>query len=129
MLRPIMPAGIAPPFARYSHAMEVGPGARWIVCSGQLGMKADGTVAADAEGQTEVCFRNIEAILAEGGMGLSDIVRISTYVTGREHLQGYMAARDRFFAAPPPASTLLIIAGLSRPEFFVEIEAIAAKKA
>jgi enamine deaminase RidA (YjgF/YER057c/UK114 family) len=37
-----------------------------------------------------------------------------------------MEARDRFVAAPPPASTLMIVAGFARPEFKVEVEATAA---
>ena len=59
-------------------------------------------------------------------MGLRDIVRINAYVTGREHLQPYMLVRNRLFAEPYPASTLMIVAGFARPEFVVEIEAIAA---
>jgi len=39
----------------------------------------------------------------------------------------YMAVRDRYVALPPPASTLMIVGGFTRPEFTVEIEAIAAK--
>ncbi len=59
-------------------------------------------------------------------MGLRDIVRINAYVTGREHLQPYMQVRNRLFGEPFPASTLMIVAGFARPEFVVEIEAIAA---
>lgn len=127
MIRPLTPAGIRPPFARYSHGVVVPPGATLVFCSGQLGVLPDEAVPTDAEGQAEVCFRNIEAILAEAGLGLHDIVRINGYVSGREHLKGYMAARDRFVADPPPASTLMVVAGFARPEFVVEVEAIAAK--
>jgi len=38
-------------------------------------------------------------------MGPRDVVRLNAFVTGREHLKAYMAARDRFVASPPPAST------------------------
>ncbi len=38
-----------------------------------------------------------------------------------------MAVRDRFVLSPPPASTLMIVSGFTRPEFKVEVEAIAAK--
>jgi enamine deaminase RidA (YjgF/YER057c/UK114 family) len=37
-----------------------------------------------------------------------------------------MAVRDRHVGDPPPASTLLIVSGFTRPEFVVEVEAIAA---
>ena len=53
------------------------------------------TVPADVEGQAALCFAAIAAILAEAGMGLGDLVRLNAYVTAREHLAGYMAARDR----------------------------------
>ncbi|MEL6317298.1 MAG: RidA family protein, partial [Pseudomonadota bacterium] len=59
--------------------------------------------------------------------------RLNAYVTDRAHLPGYMRARDRFVAAAggdgPPASTLMIVSGFARPEFVVEIEALAAAPA
>ena len=48
------------------------------------------------------------------------------YVTDRAHMAGYMASRDRHVGRPPPASTLMIVAGFTRPEFKVEVEVIAA---
>lgn len=128
MNRPITPSTLRPPFARYSHAVEIPPGSRLIVCSGQLGIGPDDRIPEDVEGQTRLCFANIGAILGEAGMGFADIVRINAYVTGREHLAGYMAARDEFTATPPPASTLIIVSGFAREEFLVEVEVLAARK-
>ena len=125
-MRPLNPTSIRPPFGRYSHAIELPPGARLVVCSGQLGMAPDGAVPPTIEEQAERCFANIAAILGEAELGLSDIVRLNAYVTAREHMAGYMAVRDRHVSDPPPASTLIIVSGFSRPEFLVEIEAIAA---
>ena len=45
----------------------------------------------------------------------------------RAHLGAYMSVRDRLFADPAPASTLMIVSGFARPEFKVEIEVIAAR--
>lgn len=120
---------IRPPFACYSHGVEIPPGARLLLCSGQLGVGLDDAVPDDAAAQVELCFANIGAILASAGMELSDVVRLSAFVTGREHLPAYMAVRDRLFpdAASAPASTLMIVTGFSRPEFKVEVEAIAAR--
>ena len=123
---PLNPADIHPPFAPYSHGIVVPSGQQLVFCSGQLGIDADKVVPADCAAQTRICFANIEAILREGGLGLEHIVRINAYVTGREHLADYMAVRNGLFAAPYPASTLMIVAGFARPEFVVEIEAIAA---
>ncbi|WP_038363548.1 RidA family protein [Bosea sp. UNC402CLCol] len=125
-MTPLTPASIAAPFARYSHGMEVPAGWRLVVCSGQLGIAADGSVPEDARAQADLCFANIAAILAEARMTLADIVRINAYVTDRAHMKGYMDSRDAHVGAPPPASTLMIVSGFTRPEFKVEIEVIAA---
>lgn len=126
MIKPLNPPDVRAPFARYSHGAEVPAGSRLVFCSGQLGIAADETVPPTVEGQAALCFENIRAILAAAGLGLSDIVRVNAYVTGREHMKGYMAVRDRYVGDPPPASTLMIVSGFTRPEFLVEIEVVAA---
>ena len=127
--RALSPPSIHPPFARYSHGIAVPAGHRLVVTSGQLGITADGVIPPDAEAQADLCFAAIAAILAEDGLTLADIVRLNAYVTGREHMQGYMRARDRHVGDTPPASTLVIVSGFTRPEFVVEIEAISAAPA
>lgn len=126
MHHPLSPSSIHPPFAPYSHGIEVAAGQRLVFCSGQLGIAADGTIPPDCAGQAELCFANIVAILGEAALALEHVVRINAYVSGREHLAPYMAVRNRLLSAPYPASTLMIVAGFARPEFVVEIEAVAA---
>ena len=126
MHTPLTPLSIHPPFAPYSHGVEVPAGQRLAFCSGQLGIAADGSIPADCGGQARLCFTNIEAILREAGLGLEHIIRVNAYVSGREHLRAYMDVRNELFAEPLPASTLMIVSGFARPEFVVEIEAIAA---
>jgi len=123
---PLSPTTIHPPFAPYSHGVAVPEGQKLVFCSGQLGIDVNGAVPPDCAGQTELCFANIAAVLAEAGMALAHIVRINAFVTGREHLPAYMAVRNELFAEPYPASTLMIVSGFARPEFVVEIEVIAA---
>ena len=125
-MRPLNPKDIRPPFARYSPGIEVPTGKRLVVVSGQLGVAADDSVPEDAGEQARLCFANIAAILVEAGMTLSDIVRINAYVTDRAHMKAYMDVRDSVVGDPPPASTLMIVSGFTRPEFKVEIEVIAA---
>ena len=122
------PATIAPPFARYSHAIEVPAGHRLLAVSGQLGISRDAVVPEDTGAQADLCFANIDAILVEAGMTRADIVRVNAYVSDRMHLSAYMAARDRYLAEvdPPPASTLMIVGGFTRAEFKVEVEVLAA---
>jgi enamine deaminase RidA (YjgF/YER057c/UK114 family) len=126
-LRHLVPKRIRAPFARYSHAVEVPAGARWLMCSGQLGIAANDEIPENAEAQAVLCFQAIGACLAEAGMSFADIVRINAYVTDRAHMAPYMAVRDRYVALPPPASTLMIVSGFTRVEFKVEVEAIAAR--
>jgi enamine deaminase RidA (YjgF/YER057c/UK114 family) len=127
-MRPLAPAAIAPPFARYAHGVEVPAGWRLAATSGQLALAADGTVPEGAEAQARLCFSNCAAILAEAGMGPGDAVRINAFVTDRAHMAGYMAARDAWLAEVErlPASTLVIVSGFTRPEFLVEVEVLAA---
>lgn len=128
-MRALTPPTIPPPFARYAHGVEVPPGARLIVTSGQLGLDAQGQVPADAQAQAQACFANCAAILAAGGMGPADVIRINAFVTAREHMPAYMAARDAWLGGVSrlPASTLVIVSGFTRPEFLVEVEVTAAK--
>jgi enamine deaminase RidA (YjgF/YER057c/UK114 family) len=125
-MKHITPRGIRPPFARYSYGVEIPPGYRVLICSGQLGMSPDDAIPPTIEAQTHLCFRNIAAVLKDAGMSLTDLVRINAYVVSREYLKGYMSVRDEYISDPPPASTLMIVSGFSRPEFLVEVEAIAA---
>lgn len=130
-MKELNPPSIAPPFARYAHGVEVPEGYRLILTSGQLGLAADGTIPNDTAAQAEICFANIAAILGEAGAGPADVVRINAFVTGREHMAAYMATRDAWLARVDrlPASTLMIVSGFTRPEFTVEVEALAAVRA
>ncbi|MGH1483455.1 MAG: RidA family protein [Geminicoccales bacterium] len=127
-MKSINPPTVRPPFARYSHAIEIAAPARLVVLSGQLGVSIDDTAPESAEDQAALCFSNIDSILAEARMTRRDVLRINAYVTDRAHMLGYMNARDAWLndLDPPPASTLVIVAGFTRPEFKVEIEAMAA---
>jgi enamine deaminase RidA (YjgF/YER057c/UK114 family) len=125
-MKHITPSGIRPPFARYSYGVEIPPGYRTLICSGQLGVSADDSIPPSVEEQTHLCFRNIAAVLKDAGMSFADLVRINAYVVSREHLKGYMSVRDEYVTDPPPASTLMIVSGFARPEFLVEVEVMAA---
>ncbi len=125
MARALNPAGIRAPFGRYSHGMAVAPAGRMVFCSGQLGVAPDDRVPDTVSEQAELCFSNIAAILAEAGLDFGDVVRLNAFVTRRDHMADYMAVRDRFVGDPPPASTLVIVSGFTRPEFLVEVEATA----
>ena len=128
-MRALAPPGMPEPFGRYAHGVAVPAGARLVATSGQLPLAADGSVPEGAEAQAALCLAHVGAVLAAAGMGPGDIVRLSAFVTEREHMAGYMRARDAWLADAPrlPASTLVIVRGFTRPEFLVEVEALAAR--
>jgi 2-iminobutanoate/2-iminopropanoate deaminase len=128
-MRRLNPDAIYPPFANYAHGVEVKAGARIVFCSGQLGIGRDGVVPDGVEAQARLCFRAIVAILSEASMSFDDLVRLNAYVASAQYLGGYMKVRDEFVSNPPPASTLVIVQGFARPEFKVEVEAVAARAA
>jgi len=58
-------------------------------------------------------------------MSPANVVKVTTFLTNRDWLPAYRAARSAFFPTEPPASTLLFVAGLADPAFHFEIEAEA----
>jgi 2-iminobutanoate/2-iminopropanoate deaminase len=127
MLKVYNPPALAAPTGPYSHGVEAPAGARWLHITGQIAVRPDGTIPASMEEQTELVWQNIGAILAEAGMGMSDIVKISSFLVKREDVAKFGPIRARHLAGHKPASTLLIVAALARPELLVEVEAVAAK--
>ncbi|MBI4184150.1 MAG: RidA family protein [Proteobacteria bacterium] len=127
MHRKFSPATLAPPGSGNHHGVEVAPGARWLMMSGQVARRRDGTIAEGIEAQIEQCWQNVRAILAEGGMGLEDVVKITTYLTHREDGPAYRAAMKRHLGELRPPSTMVLVAGLALPEMRVEIDVVAAR--
>ena len=122
------PNTIAPPNSpSYHHGIHVAPNMRWLVLAGQVGKNPDGSLPASFEQQCENCWDNIFAILAEGGMGREDIVKLTVYLTRREDREVNAAIRAKKMGGIAPASTFLLVAGLAQPEFLIEIDVVAAK--
>ena len=119
------PPSIRAPFAAYSHGLLVEAPRRMIFASGQLGVAPDDTIPEDVEAQAVLCFENIRAILAEGGMDFSHVVRFSAFVTDRAYFPVYGRLRSRYVSGDAFASTLVIVAGFTRPEFKIEVEVTA----
>jgi enamine deaminase RidA (YjgF/YER057c/UK114 family) len=112
----------------YSHGIELPPNSRIIYCAGQLGQKTDGSMASDIRGQAEQAWHNIGALLGAAGMGYENIVKLTHYLTRREDLAAYREVRAQFLGKLAPASTLLVISALARPEALIEVDVVAAKE-
>jgi enamine deaminase RidA (YjgF/YER057c/UK114 family) len=83
---------------------------------------------ADITSQSRNCFRTIEAALREGGFTLADIVRATYYLTDPKDADAHFAVCGEFLGEIRPAATLLIVAGLLKPEMKVEIEVTARRR-
>lgn len=83
------------------------------------------SLSGDFDGQVRCIFRKMAASLAQVGGGLSDVVTMTTYITKVENNGRFVELRKEFFFNDYPASTLVTVAALNRPEYLVEISAIA----
>src|SRR5258708_3020638 len=86
------------------------------------------TMPADVTSQTRNCFKTIEATLKDGGFAMADIVRATYYVTDAGHADPALAVSGETLGDIRPAATILVVAGLLKPEMKVEIEGTAKRR-
>ena len=112
----------------YTHIVEVTGPARTIYVSGQIAFDKDGKVVGvgDMKAQAEQVFKNLEIALSAAGAKFSDVVKMNTYITDMEQAPAVREVRARYFGDATPASTLVQVVHLARPELMLEIEVIAA---
>jgi enamine deaminase RidA (YjgF/YER057c/UK114 family) len=109
----------------YSHVVGV-PSGRLVLTSGQVAVDADGHVPEGWEAQTRLVFENLGRALAGQGAGWSDVVQLTYFVTSVEEVTTVRSVRDEFVdTSRPPASSLVQVAGLVRPDLLIEVEAVA----
>ena len=115
MLKTFNPPNMVQPASRYVQGVEVGPDARWLYLSGQIGVAADGSIAQGLEAQFEQTFANIGTVLAAAGMGKTDIVKLTVFVTepGAETLGVYRRTRDKWIAFTSKSNTVGCCTGRS----------------
>ena len=124
--RAMYPENIHPPIGSYAHAVEVPESAKTVYIAGQIGIDPDGNVPADFAGQADLAWRNLMAILEFNGMRMKDVVKITHFLTDAADIPTYNEVRAKYLGEERPASTLLIVAGLARPDLLVEVEMVAA---
>ena len=124
--RAMYPETIHPPLGAYAHAIEVPESAKTMFIAGQVGIDADGNVPADFAAQADLAWQNLMAILEFNGMRMKDVVKITHFLTDAANLPTYNDVRSKYLGEERPASTLLIVAGLARPDLLVEVEMVAA---
>ncbi|GAA0929438.1 RidA family protein [Pseudonocardia zijingensis] len=102
---------------------------RTLYCSGQTAMSADGTPQHDGDmaAQLALSIDNLEAVLADAGMSLANLVRLGVYTTDVDLLlQHYGVLAGRLGAAGvAPATTMLGVTRLAVPGQLVELDGTA----
>ena len=110
----------------YTHVVQV-EGGKTVYISGQIAFDKDGNLvgAGDMKAQAEQVFRNLQSALASAGATFNDVVKMNTYTTDMSQAPAIREVRARYFGDTTPASTLVQVVHLARPELMLEIEVIA----
>lgn len=119
--------GVNNPQGRFSHVGEIGPNARLFHLAGQTGARPDGTVSQDFAEQAHQVYRNLTRVLAGCGMDWQNVAKITVFLTNPDDIPAWREAQKEALGTVVPASTLLIVSRLARPEYRIEVEAVAAK--
>jgi len=112
----------------YTHVVEVTGPTKMVYIAGQVALDKDGKMvgAGDMKAQAEQVFKNLEAALAAAGAKFTDVVKMNTFITDMDKAPAVREVRARYFGETTPASTLVQVVKLARPELMLEIEVIAA---
>ena len=86
------------------------------------------TMPGDITSQTRNCFKTIETALKDGGFAMADIVRATYYVTDARDADAVLAVCGAKLGDIRPAATILVVAGLYKPEMKIEIEVTAKRR-
>ena len=120
------------PIGAYSQAIRTSPG-ELLFIAGQVAVNLDGNPVGvgDMTVQTRQVFENLGGILESVGATFSNVVEFTTYVVGRDSVQGFIAGRTEVYPeifpdGDYPPNTLLVVDGLVREEFLLEIKAVAS---
>lgn len=113
--------------ASYSQGVLVGAGGQTLYIAGQIGADANGAVSSDFSAQCRQTWANLVAVLEASGMAVTDIVKTTAYLVHASDYAAFAAIRKDVLGTHKPASTLVYVSGLVKPEWKVEIEAIAVR--
>ncbi len=108
----------------YAHGVAAGD-PRTVYVSGQIGADPDGSVPESFHGQCVNAIENVGRVLAEAGLALGDITKMSFFLTRRSDMGELVRVRKALLDGVSPAITTVIVAGLVEPEWLVEVEAVA----
>jgi reactive intermediate/imine deaminase len=122
----LSPATLPRPFG-YSHVVDA-PAGRIVYVSGQVPLDTGGELvgAGNFQAQVRQVFENLNAALEAAGVGWDDVVKLNFFVTDLSEIAALREIRDEYVnTEQPPASTLVQVAALFRPDVMFEADAVA----
>lgn len=124
----INPSTVNAPIGPYSQGALVQKAGEWLHIAGQIGAPSNGIVASSFEEQAALAWQNVCAVLYAADMDSSHLVKVVTYIVGTDNIPLLAPIRLQYLAGARPAATLLVVDALARPDWQIEIEAIAFKE-
>src|SRR5262245_60862294 len=117
----------AKPVGNYKMATRMESG-RLLYIAGQVARDTEGNVLGQGDIRTQArqVFENLRHVLRAAGGDLSDLLKITTYITSLEDFPAVVEMRSSFFPGELPASTLIVVKRLAQPELLIEVEGMAA---
>ena len=99
-----------------------------VFVRGQIGQNLDtseSVAIGDAAGQTEQAMANIDMLLKEAGSQLEHICKITIYIVDPRYREAVYRVVGKWLKGVYPVSTGIVVSALARPEWLVEVDAIA----
>ena len=123
--RPLNAPDAVQPTGGYPQAVEVVGAKRLLFVSGQIPVRADGTLPKEFKEQAHVAWANVEAQLRAAGMSLDNLAKVTIFLSDRAYNLDNREVRRAVLGDRPVALTV-IITGIFDPAWLLEIEAVAA---
>jgi 2-iminobutanoate/2-iminopropanoate deaminase len=117
---------VARPSGPWSMGVKTKPG-ELLFIAGAVSLDENGELVGpgDIEAQTHQTMRNFQAVVEAGGMRMSDVVKITTFMLDVTQYEAMARVRSQYLSEPYPASTLVEVTNLLYPNLLVEIDGIA----
>ncbi|GAB2636619.1 RidA family protein [Kribbella swartbergensis] len=124
-IQPLDPAVLPAATGNYTHGVQVDGARRMVFVSGQVPWgNENGRVPESFEAQCRMVWRNVLAVLGEAGMGVRNLVKVTTYLSDRQYRVLNSKIREEVLGDHAPALTV-IICDIYSEDWLLEIEAIA----
>jgi reactive intermediate/imine deaminase len=125
-VRRLNPSNLPTPDGPFCQAVRA-EGSHWLFISGQVALNERGEIVGqgDVKAQTIQVLENLKRALAAEGADLTNITKVTVYLTDMAHRQTVAEVRASYFGKDLPASTLVEVKALAHPDFLIEVEAIA----